>query len=415
MPRWTGRARGRLEGIVIAFVALALAVGVGVSQADAWPHWPWTKSPKPAMTVTASGDLRCDAYYNGNGGSAARLSYTVNGQHRVTLSFPRKDKDTRFTRETIYISYTVPVTIPAGQDKVDLAWSLDCWPLNTDGRASDIGQGGGGTGVIPVGRRGTVRALCADEIRPCTNQKVDDKVTECLMDVVTAGLGSTAVDLAVDVANNHSVLDTITAAIGHVSGPVGTLLDCGQAVVAARNHAILAPAPPTRAKPLPQVTVTKVAPLPAAPSTTRTSARTTAPRSSTTTKPASRTSSTPPPPPPAQYTLTVYNKVTNGSTQMREDTPAYLTTVPRGHCTALGCNIAGTGRNTGGTWAPAVCQTTGERITNGEDGSSIDDHNPGLYTSDRYYGVRLSGGGLGYTSEVWVIPSQRGGLGLPHC
>jgi hypothetical protein len=117
-----------------------------------------------------------------------------------------------------------------------------------------------------------------------------------------------------------------------------------------------------------------------------------------------------------QFTLTVSNQVTNGATLMREDSrQAYLTTSPRGHCSTLGCNIAGTGRSTGGTWSPAVCQTSGETITNGQTSSASDDTNPGLVTSNRYYGVWLPDGGLGYTSEVWVVAGQRGGLGLPSC
>ena len=67
-----------------------------------------------------------------------------------------------------------------------------------------------------------------------------------------------------------------------------------------------------------------------------------------------------------------------------------------------GCAIAGTDRNTGGQYSPAVCQTNGARTTNGQDGSPIDDGNPGLFTSTRWYGIRLGGGGLGYISEVWI-------------
>ena len=115
-------------------------------------------------------------------------------------------------------------------------------------------------------------------------------------------------------------------------------------------------------------------------------------------------------------TLVVYNKVTNGATQMREDSvPAYLSTVTENRCRVNGCMVAGTERGTGGTLGPAVCQQSGARTTNGEDNNSIDDNNPGLFTSTRWYGVRLGNGALGYISEVWIDPSQRGGLGLPGC
>lgn len=122
----------------------------------------------------------------------------------------------------------------------------------------------------------------------------------------------------------------------------------------------------------------------------------------------------PPPASPADVTLTVYNKVTNGGAAMREDTPAYLSTVPRNYCRRDGCSIAGTDRNTGGTYAPAVCQTQSVRTTNGHDGEANDDANPGLFSSTRWYGIRVNGS-LAYISEVWVDPSQRGGLGLPTC
>ena len=123
----------------------------------------------------------------------------------------------------------------------------------------------------------------------------------------------------------------------------------------------------------------------------------------------------PPPSPPAPITLTVYNQVTNGATAMREDTaPAYLSTVMQNRCRVNGCMIVGTERWTGGTLGPAVCQGFGARTTNGQDNSPVDDANPGLFTSTRWYGVSVSGG-RGYISEVWITPAQRGGLGLPGC
>lgn len=126
---------------------------------------------------------------------------------------------------------------------------------------------------------------------------------------------------------------------------------------------------------------------------------------------------TPPPPrPPLRRVVTVDNRVTNGATQMREDPiPVRLTTKPWIRCGARGCNIAGTERRSGQSYDAAVCQTTGERTTNGQDGSPVDDANPGLFTSTRYYGVRLSDGRFGYVSEVWLARASRGGLALPRC
>jgi murein DD-endopeptidase MepM/ murein hydrolase activator NlpD len=123
----------------------------------------------------------------------------------------------------------------------------------------------------------------------------------------------------------------------------------------------------------------------------------------------------PPPPPPTKDALKVHNKVTNGPTEMREDSPAYLSTVPRTFCKRDGCAIDGTDRSTGGTYHPVVCQTTGDRTTNGEDQNTRDDQNPGLHSSRMWYGIDLGAGRRGFISEVWVEPSQRGGLGLPQC
>lgn len=123
-----------------------------------------------------------------------------------------------------------------------------------------------------------------------------------------------------------------------------------------------------------------------------------------------------PPPSPPRKVITVYNKLTNGSTQMREDPiPVRLTTKPWKYCTSRGCNINGTERATGGTYDAAVCQTTGDETTNGDNTDPIDDHNPNRYTSNRYYGVRLGNGTFGYVSEVWINSAHRGGLGLPAC
>lgn len=117
--------------------------------------------------------------------------------------------------------------------------------------------------------------------------------------------------------------------------------------------------------------------------------------------------------PPAR-TITVYNMVTNGGTQMREDTPAYLSTVTQNYCKSNGCALAGTDMNTGAQ-ITAICQAQGARTTNGQDNSSIDDANPGLYQSTLWYGIRWGDGRFGYISEVWINAAHRGGLGLPGC
>jgi hypothetical protein len=92
-----------------------------------------------------------------------------------------------------------------------------------------------------------------------------------------------------------------------------------------------------------------------------------------------------------------------------------LTTQPWTFCGSRGCNIHGTERGSGGSYDAAVCQTSGERTTNGNDHDASDDANPERFESTRYYGVRLGDGTFGYVSEVWIRAADRGGLGLPGC
>ena len=112
--------------------------------------------------------------------------------------------------------------------------------------------------------------------------------------------------------------------------------------------------------------------------------------------------------------VTVQNLVTAGALGSREDTPAYLSTVPQNACRPRGCAVPGTDVNTGDR-LPVVCQTTGERTTNGNDGDPADDANPLLADSRLWYGARLDDGSIGYLSEIWLSPIDRGGLGLPRC
>ena len=117
---------------------------------------------------------------------------------------------------------------------------------------------------------------------------------------------------------------------------------------------------------------------------------------------------------PLQRTITIFNKVTDGGSDMREDTPAYFSTTTRNFCKPDGCAVADTDMSSGDT-TTAICQTRGDRTTNGEDGNLRDDQNPGLYTSDLWYHVTDGNGRGGYISSVWITPEGRGGLGLPTC
>ena len=95
--------------------------------------------------------------------------------------------------------------------------------------------------------------------------------------------------------------------------------------------------------------------------------------------------------------------------------PVSLTTRPIPYCGRAGCVIEDTERRSGETYHPAVCQITGERVTNGHDGDPADDANPGRVESARYYGIRRPDGTLGYVSEVWLLAADRGGQDLPGC
>lgn len=120
------------------------------------------------------------------------------------------------------------------------------------------------------------------------------------------------------------------------------------------------------------------------------------------------------PPKRPERTIIVHNKVTNGATAMREDRPAYLSTVTRNYCRRDGCEVPGTEMSTGAALT-ATCQVGGARTTNGSDGDAADDANPGLFSSIRWYRVSGPAGRSGYISEVWIRPGDRGGLGLPTC
>lgn len=120
-------------------------------------------------------------------------------------------------------------------------------------------------------------------------------------------------------------------------------------------------------------------------------------------------------PAPVRRVITVDNRVTNGMGMREDPTPLRMLTKPWILCGSRGCNINGTERVSGQTYDAAVCQTQGERTTNGHDTDPSDDANPLRFESTRYYGVRLGNGTFGYVTEVWIRAADRGGLGLPQC
>jgi hypothetical protein len=117
----------------------------------------------------------------------------------------------------------------------------------------------------------------------------------------------------------------------------------------------------------------------------------------------------------ARRVITIDNRVTDGAGMREDATPVSLGSQPWASCSRRGCAISDTDRRSGDTYDAAVCQTTGDRVTNGQDANPADDANPSRFESTRHYGVRLPDGTFGYVSETWVRPEDRGGLGLPVC
>lgn len=209
----------------------------------------------------------------------------------------------------------------------------------------------------------------------------------------------------------HGTTSCPAPARGNGSGPLSGTLAPTTAPPATSPPATspLATSPPATSPPATSPPATSpLATGPAATSPPATSPPATSP-------PATSAPATSPPAtsPPAR-TITVYNMVTNGGTQMREDTPAYLSKVTQNYCKSNGCALSGTDMKTGAQ-ITAVCHAQGARTTNGEDHRSIDDANPGLYQSTLWYGIRWGDGRFGYISEVWINSAHRGGLGLPGC
>lgn len=122
------------------------------------------------------------------------------------------------------------------------------------------------------------------------------------------------------------------------------------------------------------------------------------------------------PDPPVSRTVVVQNRVAIGDGALVEDrSPSYLSSRPVARCANIpGCKIPGTEVGTGFTLV-AVCQMTGEVITNADVTSPNIGQNPNAAVSELWLGARAPGGRVGYISEVYLAPAYRGGLGLPPC
>jgi hypothetical protein len=119
-------------------------------------------------------------------------------------------------------------------------------------------------------------------------------------------------------------------------------------------------------------------------------------------------------PAPGARTVTIYNKVTSGLQMTEDPKPLRLFFSPK-LCTTRGCVLQGVELRTGNK-IDVVCQTEGQKTTNGDNTTRADDKNPQLVKNDPiWYGVRTTAGRLVYFSEVWAHPRDRGGLGLTDC
>jgi serine/threonine protein kinase len=118
---------------------------------------------------------------------------------------------------------------------------------------------------------------------------------------------------------------------------------------------------------------------------------------------------------PAELTVAavIDNRVTNAAS-MREDTPAYLSEVTENFCRPNGCDIPSTDLVSGDE-ITLVCQTLGQRTTNGDDTNTNDDSNTERYESRLWYYAIHENGNEGYISEVWIEDDYRGGMDLPLC
>jgi hypothetical protein len=115
-------------------------------------------------------------------------------------------------------------------------------------------------------------------------------------------------------------------------------------------------------------------------------------------------------------TVVVQNRVAIGGGQLVEDrSPSYLATRPIAYCANVpGCKIPGTDVGSGAVFA-AVCQLTGDAMTNADLTSTNIGQNPDVASSALWLGAPAPDGRVGYISEVYLAPPYRGGLGLPPC
>jgi hypothetical protein len=112
-------------------------------------------------------------------------------------------------------------------------------------------------------------------------------------------------------------------------------------------------------------------------------------------------------------TALIDTRTTSGS-HVDQQYQAYLSTETLNRCRGLGCAVPGSTLVTGDR-VTLTCLTHGERVTNGNDASPLDDSNELLAESSWWFGAVDTEGRWGFIAEVWVHPDDRGGGGLPFC
>jgi len=117
----------------------------------------------------------------------------------------------------------------------------------------------------------------------------------------------------------------------------------------------------------------------------------------------------------AVIVVTVQNKVAPGPSQLIEDsTPAYLSTKAMPYCANNGCKVPGTEVSSGARLV-AVCYINGAEMVNYNLDSSESKQNPHRADSTLWYRAVFPDGRSGYISEIYIMPADRGGKGLPIC
>lgn len=111
--------------------------------------------------------------------------------------------------------------------------------------------------------------------------------------------------------------------------------------------------------------------------------------------------------------VVVQNKWAGGTTELIEyGDPTYLSPQPM-RCVEHSCAVDGTDMRSGAL-LPVTCQIDGDQRYNYNVDVNLG-KNPNKVSSTLYYRGIFPNGRAGYISEVRVVASSRGGLGLPKC